>query len=428
MALYFSQRFTPVYTSPWETVPKYERATTLSHVERIAIGIAPFQEWVMMVRSVYRWEDTAKTARWMVTYLVLWKYQYLITFGYVYLIARVLRSRQKWNQVERVKAGISRARDQQQSVRRVTELIERHGSDGWVEALPDDFGAWTQLKLGDLADVLEIVRNFYEWRSPAQTVYTLVFFGICLLFGIFTDMTYCWRMGTFIFGLWFFISSPVASRWPRYRWLVSPFKWVFWGVPTHADIAYSEFRADAINAINDPAKRKTSARRRARRRKVADYEGPVMVIDDDDAAEDEGYVTNSPDMEEEDGDDDPEELISPHITSHDPESLKGNPFVGEIYCGFRCVHREHPGKLFISDYGLSFETEVRKKVIVEAAWRDLKRIRKKESVSMGKIGKIHALELVLVGEEEITFDAMARRDKAFNRIIGFSGLQWQSFL
>ncbi|KAK6339341.1 hypothetical protein TWF718_008761 [Orbilia javanica] len=427
MALYFSQRFIPIYTSPWEEIPRYESAKTLSHVERIAIGIAPFQEWGMIIRSVYRWEDPIKTARWMAIYAVLWWSGYLITFTYAYLISRVLKNRQDWNEVKRVKGAIYRARDQQQNVRRMTELIERHGSDGWVEALPDNFGPWAQLKLGDFADALEVIRNFYEWRDPEQTVCTLIFFGVCLLIGVFTDMAYCWRIVTFVFGLWFFVSSPIASRYPRYRLVVSPFKWVFWGIPTHADIAYSEFRADAANAVSDPHMKKKSAKRNAKRRRAADFETPVMVIDDDHEdgdGDEEGYTT-PPDLDDDDNYD-PEELISPHDMERDPESLKGKQYIGVIYCGFRCIYRGHPGKLYLSDYGLVFETDISKKVMLEIKWRNIQKIEKQESLSIGKIGKVHALGVVMACGERFKFEAMLRRDTAFNRIIGFSGLQWQN--
>ncbi|KAF3309195.1 hypothetical protein TWF173_011353 [Orbilia oligospora] len=289
------------------------------------------------------------------------------------------------------------------------------------------FGSWAQLKLGDFADALEIIRNFYEWRDPEQTVFTLIFFGACLLIGMFTSMAYCWRIVTFVFGLWFFISSPIASRYPRYRLVVSPFKWIFWGIPTHADIAYSEFRADAANAVSDPDMKKKSAKRNAKRRRAADFETPVMVIDDDVEDEeggDDGYTT-SPDLDEDDNYD-PEELISPHDMERDPESLGGKQYIGVIYCGFRCIYRGHPGKLYLSDYGLVFETEVSKKVMLEIKWRDVKKIEKEESLSMGKVGKVHALGVAMACGERIKFEAMLKRDLAFNRIIGFSGLQWQS--
>ncbi|KAK6354739.1 hypothetical protein TWF696_003876 [Orbilia brochopaga] len=428
MSLYLSQNFAPPYTSPWTEPPRYDKEIFLSNVERVAVELAPWQEWFNMVRGVYRWENPLKTTRWMAVYSVLWWHQYLITFTFVYIIARVLRSRQDWGEVETVKTAISKAREQQKSVHSLEELIERHASDDWVELLPNNFGARAQLETGDFADLLEIIRNFYEWRRPTQTVHTLVLLGACLLLSLCTDVAYCWRLITFIFGLWFFVSSPVASLYPRYRWVVSPLRWALWGIPTHAEIAYSEFHEDAINAIYDPARRKKAARRRAWRKKIADYEGPLTVIEGDDEAEDEGYITNSPDLEEDD-EEDPEELISPTV-AQDLQSLRGRLATTLVFCGFKCVYRDQPGKLFVSDFGLLFETEVSKKLLVEVPWSYVKRIQKQEiPISMnGKGGLVHALDIVLVGEEVVRFDSMNSRDKAFKRIIGFSGLQWQSGL
>ncbi|EWC47358.1 hypothetical protein DRE_00326 [Drechslerella stenobrocha 248] len=425
MALYLSQGFAPAYTSPWMEVPKYESETTLSHLERVAVGVAPWWEWARVVRGVYRWEKPLRTVRWMVVYAVLWWYQFLVTFMYVYLIARVLRNRQDRNEAEKVKASIVGARRQLRSVQRLEGRIERRKSDDWVEVLPKDVGSKVQLGLGDLADLLEIIQNFYEWRRPAQTVNTLVLLGVCLLFSLCTDMAYCWRLITFIFGLWFFVSSPVASLWPRYRWVVSPLRWAFWGIPTHADIAYSEFREDAVNAIKDPTKKKKAARRRAWRKRMADYEGPLTALDGDgNEAEDEGYITNSPNMEE-DEEDDPEELVSPN-TAHRVQTSQVGLAKTMVFCGFRCVYQRQLGRLFVSDFGLLFETEATKKLMVEMPWRYIKAIRKRENISSTGGEPVHALDVTLMGEEVVSFEGMNSRDKAFKRIIGFSGLQWQS--
>ena len=41
---------------------------------------APWQAWLMDVRSVYRWEDPRKTGKWFVVYLALWYTQHLMGF------------------------------------------------------------------------------------------------------------------------------------------------------------------------------------------------------------------------------------------------------------------------------------------------------------------------------------------------------------
>ena len=41
----------------------------------------------------------------------------------------------------------------------LTQLIEQHGSHGWIDALRRDLGPWALLQLEDLANVLEIWRK-----------------------------------------------------------------------------------------------------------------------------------------------------------------------------------------------------------------------------------------------------------------------------
>lgn len=49
----------------------------------------------------------------------------------------------------------------------------------------------------------------------------------------------------FIFGLSFFCWFPISSRYPKYRYLVSPLRWIFWDIPTHAEWAFQELRNEA---------------------------------------------------------------------------------------------------------------------------------------------------------------------------------------
>lgn len=48
--------------------------------ERIFVASAPWQEWYLHVRSVYRWEDPYETFRWFLLYVVLWYYQRIGAF------------------------------------------------------------------------------------------------------------------------------------------------------------------------------------------------------------------------------------------------------------------------------------------------------------------------------------------------------------
>lgn len=43
----------------------------------------------------------------------------------------------------------------------------------------------------------------------------------------------------------FFICWPIASRFPKYRFLVDPFKWIYWDIPTHAEASLLDLRKRA---------------------------------------------------------------------------------------------------------------------------------------------------------------------------------------
>jgi len=45
-------------------------------------------------------------------------------------------------------------------------------------------------------------------------------------------MAFCVKITGFVAGGSFFLCWPIASRYPKYRYLVSPFKWVLWDIPT----------------------------------------------------------------------------------------------------------------------------------------------------------------------------------------------------
>ena len=52
------------------------------------------------------------------------------------------------------------------------------------------------------------------------------------LVGLLTDMAFCMSILWLIVGVAFFLCWPIASRYPKYRYLVSPIKWLLWDIPT----------------------------------------------------------------------------------------------------------------------------------------------------------------------------------------------------
>lgn len=130
------------------------------------------------------------------------------------------------------------------------ELISKHGRKEWLTPLIDELGPFVQLQVNDMANMLEVFAksvvsmkcmslvskltkaSFYAWTSPRKTMNSLCFFAACLSLALFTDMAFCIKLISFIGGGGFFVSWPIASLYPKYRNLVSPFKWILWDIPT----------------------------------------------------------------------------------------------------------------------------------------------------------------------------------------------------
>lgn len=62
--------------------------------------------------------------------------------------------------LEELREAIKRSEDIEQTATNFTQLIEQHGSRGWMDALIDDMGPRALLQLTDAADTLEIVRKY----------------------------------------------------------------------------------------------------------------------------------------------------------------------------------------------------------------------------------------------------------------------------
>lgn len=79
MILYYTQEFSGQYVDDFDELP-FDVDALRHHAERLVMASAPWQAWAMDVRSVYRWEDPAKTGKWLLIYSVLWYTQHLTAF------------------------------------------------------------------------------------------------------------------------------------------------------------------------------------------------------------------------------------------------------------------------------------------------------------------------------------------------------------
>ena len=151
--------------------------------------------------------------------------------------------------VEELQASVRRSKGLEGTALQFGELVQKYGRENWIEPLVDELGPYLQLQLNDLANMLEVLAksvlsflaippvlngdSFYAWKYPRKTMATLWLFAACLLVSICADIVFCLKIFWFFAGGAFFMTFPIASYYPKYRLLVSPFKWVFWDVPTN---------------------------------------------------------------------------------------------------------------------------------------------------------------------------------------------------
>jgi hypothetical protein len=236
LALYYSRNFTSHLMDDFAS-PPFDLEDFARLIERIAITSAPWQTLFMNVREIYTWEQPRRTARWLALFCVLWYFQYIGAYFYFWIIYMTIRNRFREQSVQTVRDSVRRAFDREARIQAWGDLIQHHGKEEWLEPFLNDVGPIVQLQLGDLADLLEILINFYRWERPKLTYSTMFFYSCCLTICLCADMDFCVKLVWLICGGAFFLTYPLATNFPKYRLVLSPWRWAFWGVPTHAELA-----------------------------------------------------------------------------------------------------------------------------------------------------------------------------------------------
>ncbi|KAL8784993.1 MAG: hypothetical protein Q9213_003654 [Squamulea squamosa] len=244
LVLQQAEKYGGHYIGSFAEPPPASQETVSASVERLLIASTPWQELVMHIRRIYRWENRKETSAYLLAFTILWAYGMLSATACLALIAQVLRRRFEKPSVEKLRQDVRRTEDSLSTAHTLSEQIEKRGAQSWIDPLIEDMGDWLLLQLGDMANLLEILLNFYEWRQPARTAWTLVWFSLgCIAF----YLTPVWLLvkGMSLFsGLTFFGLFPIASWYPEYRLLVSPIKWLLWDIPNHAEWAIARLQAE----------------------------------------------------------------------------------------------------------------------------------------------------------------------------------------
>lgn len=227
----------------------------------------------------------------------------------------------------------------------------------------------------------------------------------------------------FVVGGAFFLCWPVSSHYPKYRYLVSPFKWVLWDIPTNSEWSFMYLRRQAqitreriieknvekdyFQALANPAVRHTGLTTKVPKIKI----------------EDRG--SNN----EDDGDDDDDDDDRSWYSACSSTSVLADSAIRS----FRCQAHKVIGRLVIYSNGIRLVRSLPrpKKEIWRRDYIELAEMRKVEgSSAMSKLTSLSSdqLEIKFIDGSKVHFEGMkgGERDEVFNSIIAFSGLQWQS--
>ncbi|MCJ1407476.1 hypothetical protein MMC19_001547 [Ptychographa xylographoides] len=437
IVVFYTQNFSAQYIDDFDELP-FDIDQLRDHVERIIMASAPWQKWAMDVRAVYRWDDPRKTGGWLAFYLVLWHFQFMMGFLWSYILYLVIRNRYFPTSVKALRESNRRAKDLEGTAYQLGELVEKHGRENWVEPLIEELGPFIQLQLGDVANLLEVFANFYAWKHPRKTLSSLCFFAACFLICAFTDMRFCMKVFWFAVGMAFFTTLPISSRYPKYRLLVSPFKWILWEIPTNAEWSLSYLRRQAQFSREKMIVHKVDDRLSAESRDpvLSSYTGHLDTHLDSSA---------SVDGNGDDDDDDTIDTASFHSATSATSILSQSSILT-----FRVTHNSRPGNLTIHSSSLRFLPDKGRHIshpstTTSSSWTisflDLAELRKIDgtasklqkltnSTPLSKLSKASGatgqqLEILTRTGDVRTFHMDDDRDEAFNAIIGFSGLRWQ---
>ncbi|MCJ1293627.1 hypothetical protein MMC34_005182 [Xylographa carneopallida] len=458
--IFYTQNFSAQYIDDFEELP-FDIDQLRDHVERLVMASAPWQKWVMDVRTIYRWENPRRTGIWLAIYTVLWYFQFEIGFAWIYIIYIVLRNRYRPSSIADLQASVRRSQGLEGTALQFGELVAKHGREDWIEPLVDALGPYLQLQLNDLANALEVLAKlrfpsapkypltytpgFYAWKYPRKTMATLWLFGTCLLVSACADMVFCLKIFWFLAGAAFFLTFPIASHYPKYRLLVSPFKWVFWDVPTNAEwsFAYLRRQAQVVREKMISQHVEEALLEEDLHPALPAYSGHLAfatttttrsLTNDSDSASHYGSDSDS--------DSDSSSTTSFHSTTSHTHTHT-HPTSPPSILSFPATHASHRGHLLLSPSHLTFRptrpspsrtftiplpslSEIRKLSGPASHLASLTHSSALGTASQAAGAAGEALEFKTRDGREWVVAMGSERDEAFNAVLGFSGLRWQS--
>ena len=427
----------------------FSQDVILRYVERILISSSPWQSWFLNIRSIYRWENPRKTVFWGILWLIIWWANCIMTFVLCWVVYIVLDNKYNRKNVDNLRDSYNRALGDNESIFRFNELIKKHGSSDWIDPLLEEVGPLLQMQLSDLADFLEVLTNFYDWRTPDKTWATLFWFFTAIAIAISTPTAYTMKVIWMFCWLSVFLGRPIASKHPQYRHVVNALKWIFWEIPNDADWAMMYLRRKAQETRERLICDKVEETHEAQADTMSQ---PVGVVDLPQKAR--THPVTEPRPHESDSDS-AGDSISSFQTAASATSVLGDLDL----VSFHCRYKGQQGRVIIYSDGLRFERNSplsgRRKEIWRHDWSSLMEVRKTNFSTMAKVINMEGIDLIVsrtverkerrlshhrkeedttheemdneVAEEHerVKLEGVQGRDRAFNCIIGFSGLKFQ---
>ncbi|KAI9820582.1 MAG: hypothetical protein M1827_004951 [Pycnora praestabilis] len=378
---YYSEQYGTRYIGYCGSPPPASEETFVPVMERLIVASAPFQKLIMTARRICRWDNPNETLIYLSAYLILWACNYLLRGAFLVGLALVIHRRLRPPSIEDLRRDIAATEDMAVTALTLTDYIAKRGDANWVNPLVEELGPWILLQIGDVANGLEVLRNFYEWRSPRRTTISLGILTTGSMIAIFTPTWLLVKCATLIIAILLFGLYPVASKYPDYRLLASPIKWVFWNIPTHAEWAIDNLQKQA-----------------AKHNKASENDAKIKSDD----------------------------LSSRHSkdTGDDSQARQPNPShkpVADVRV-YHFMDGKHPGELSLSSDIIRCKTLVRHAEAWEMPYKSIKCVEKR---TRSKKAGGADLRFVNLNDEEFLVKDLEKRDELFTQIIGLSDIQWQ---
>lgn len=250
---YELERHAEYYLDNGDKFPQPDRHLLASSLERFVMALVPAQDTFMWLRGLSHWDNPWESAGYMVLYLLLLLFSQLTRMMILFVIGRTLWRRYHPPDVEQMRQRIEHSENKDNTAKDLIELVTQYGLRGWVDRVIDIAGPTIFDRLERGADLLETMQNFHAWRNPIRTRRTACALLIWWLVITLAPAEMLVKMSFLGGGFDFFVLSPLAVRYPKYRLVMSPATWLFWEVPTHAEWAMARLQAEARQYLEHDA-------------------------------------------------------------------------------------------------------------------------------------------------------------------------------